>query len=363
MNKVKTCVYAIALNEIKHVEKFVEASKEADLILVCDTGSTDGTPELLEKLGVTVYRITQRPWRFDQARNTALNLIPADIDICLSIDLDEYLQPGWSTTLDREWQRHNGKIKRISYDYIWSWKEDNVTPDLRFFADKVHHRHGFRWCHPCHETLYWEGSGECLHVSIPNIVLHHRPDPTKSRGQYLHLLKMAVEEDPSNDRMAHYYARELMFRGQYQEAINEFQRHLSLPKAQWKEERASSLRYMSRCQRYLGKTHDSLQTAVKATLECDNVRETWLELARSAYTVEDWSTCFWASTKCLSILKSTNSYMNDSACWGYEPYDLAAMSSFFIGFYSKAKEYGSEALRLNPADERLAKNLEIYNQK
>jgi glycosyltransferase involved in cell wall biosynthesis len=88
VNKVKTCVYAIALNEIKHVDKFMEASKDADVVLVCDTGSTDGTVERLRELGAVVHCIKQQPWRFDVPRNTALNLIPSDIDICLSIDLD-----------------------------------------------------------------------------------------------------------------------------------------------------------------------------------------------------------------------------------------------------------------------------------
>lgn len=363
MNKVKTCVYAISLNEIKHVEKFMEANKGANLVLVCDTGSTDGTPELLEKLGAKVYRITQRPWRFDVPRNTALSLIPNDIDICLSIDLDEYLQPGWAEAIDREWQKHDGKIKRISYDYIWNWKPDNITPDLRFFADKIHHRQGFRWKHPCHETLYWEGEGDCLHISIPDVILHHRADNAKSRGQYLHLLKAAVDEEPNNDRMSHYYGRELMFKSMNEEAVVELTRHLALPNAQWKEERATSLRFISRCQKNLGKLVESQETALKAVMECSTVRETWLELARIAHVRDDWHTSFWASTKCLSIPTPTQSYMNDPSCWSFEPYDLAAISAYYLGIYEKAKEYGHEAVRLNPNDERLQQNLKFYMAK
>jgi glycosyltransferase involved in cell wall biosynthesis len=195
----------------------MEASKDADLILVCDTGSTDGTVERLKELGALVYEIRQKPWRFDVPRNTALNLIPADIDICLSIDLDEYLQPGWAEALDAEWQRAEGQLKRISYDYIWNWKSDGVTPDVRFYADKIHHRHGYYWRHPCHETLYWEGDGHEQRAVIPGIVLHHRADLSKSRGQYQPLLKLAVDESPDNDRMSHYYGRELMFYGKYEQ--------------------------------------------------------------------------------------------------------------------------------------------------
>lgn len=356
MNKVKTCVYAIALNEIKFVDQFMDHCEEADLVLVCDTGSTDGTVKRLRERGAAVYEIIQRPWRFDVPRNTALNLIPPDIDICLSIDLDEFLQPGWSAAIDREWQRTNGAIKRIAYDYIWNWQADGVTPDVRFYADKIHHRQDFRWRHPCHETLYYEGLGEELRVAIPDVVLHHRADPTKSRGQYLPLLKMAIDEDPTNDRMAHYYARELMFRSQWAEAITEFQRHLNMPNAQWREERSSSLRYISRCYRQLGKTEESQDWAVKSTLEWPWSREPWLELARAAYFNKDWQTCYWACNKCLAITERRMSYMTDGACWGPEPYDLAGIAAWYIGLKEQSQKFCYEAYRLNPQDDRLKSN-------
>ena len=51
MNK-KICVYAIAKNEIKFVERWYESVKEADYVCVLDTGSTDGTFERFKELGV-----------------------------------------------------------------------------------------------------------------------------------------------------------------------------------------------------------------------------------------------------------------------------------------------------------------------
>jgi len=363
MNKVKTCVYTIALNEIRFVDKFMDHCAEADLVLVCDTGSTDGTAERLKDRGATVYTIAQRPWRFDIPRNTALNLIPDDIDICLSIDLDEFLQPGWSDAIDRVWQEKQGKISRIAYDYIWNWKEDGITPDVRFYADKIHHRKNYRWRHPCHETLYYQGDDQEIRITIPEVILHHRADHTKSRSQYLPLLKLAVDEDPTNDRMCHYYARELMFRGQYLEAIAEFQRHLSLESATWAEERASSLRYIARCYRHLGKDHESQIWAVKSTLEWPWSREPWLELARSSHSYKDWQTCYWASEKCLGITERKMTYISDGTCWGAEPYDHAALSAYYLELYDKAFVYGSKAVDLDPENHRLQENLKFYREK
>jgi hypothetical protein len=41
--------------------------------------------------------------------------------------------------------------------------------------------------------------------------IHHHPDNDKSRGQYLPMLEMAVDEEPFNARNLYYYARELFF--------------------------------------------------------------------------------------------------------------------------------------------------------
>lgn len=354
VDRVKTCVYTIALNEIKHVDKFMAASAEADVILVADTGSTDGTVERLKELGATVYSITQRPWRFDIPRNTALSLVPGDIDICLAIDLDEYLQPGWSEAIDRHWQQHDGNIQRIAYDYIWNWRADG-TPDVRFHADKIHHRRGYRWRHPCHETLYWEGSGPENRVTINELQLQHHADPNKSRGQYLPLLKMSVTEDPVNDRMSHYYGRELMFYNHYQEAIVELKRHLTLPTATWQEERCSSMRFIARCYHRLRNHVEAMNWALRATIEWPHSREPWLELARVSYDV-DWATCYWAVTKCLAIKERGLSYISDGACWGSEPYDLGGIAAWYSGNQERSREWCLEAYKLNPMDPRLYKN-------
>lgn len=87
MNKV--CVYAIAKDEEQFVERWVESVSPADKIIVLDTGSTDNTVDKLTALGVEVTQIHYEHFRFDQARNDCLDLIPEEYNIRVSIDLDE----------------------------------------------------------------------------------------------------------------------------------------------------------------------------------------------------------------------------------------------------------------------------------
>ena len=101
---MKVCVYAICKNESKFVERWVESMREADGVFVLDTGSADGTPELLASLGVNVHVEEIQPWRFDRARNRSLELVPHDADICICTDLDEVLHPGWRALLEAAWK-------------------------------------------------------------------------------------------------------------------------------------------------------------------------------------------------------------------------------------------------------------------
>ena len=42
---MKIAVYAISKNEEQFVERFCESARQADIILIADTGSTDNTVE------------------------------------------------------------------------------------------------------------------------------------------------------------------------------------------------------------------------------------------------------------------------------------------------------------------------------
>lgn len=97
-----------------------------------------------------------------------------------------------------------------------------------------------------HEVLKWVGEGvPGPTVTVEGMQLDHHPDPTKSRGQYLPLLELSVEEEPEDDRNTHYLGREYMYRGRWDDCIRTLEHHLSMPTATWKDERAASMRYIA----------------------------------------------------------------------------------------------------------------------
>ena len=231
----------------------MDSMSEADDICVLDTGSTDDTVERLKARGAHVEQKIIAPWRFDVARNKSLKLIPKDADICCCIDLDEQFQPGWREKLERAWQPDT---TRARYRYTWSFLPDGREGCV-FWTDKIHKNGCYRWVNPVHEVLQYLGEGGERFVDAEGVQLDHHPDPSKSRGQYLPLLELAVREDPQNDRNRHYLGREYMFRGEWARAVSTLKAHLAMPQAVWRDERCASMRYIARCLRHLGREDEA----------------------------------------------------------------------------------------------------------
>lgn len=347
---MRIAVYTIAKNEEQFVKRWYESAKDADYLFILDTGSTDNTVALAQELGIDVEIEVIDPWRFDTARNLALGYLPHDIDYCIALDMDEVLVEGWRGHL---YNPYRNNITRPRYKYTWSWKEDG-TPGLQYGGDKIHSRYGFEWKHPVHEVLTAQSETQ----DWCGLEIHHFPDQTKSRGQYFPLLQLAVQEDPDDDRNSHYLAREYFFHDMYEEAKKEFIRHLSLPRATWKPERSASMRYLAKCD-----SSNRLYWLLRASKECPDRREAWVELAKYFYEKEKWKQCFYAATQALNIKEKPLEYICDQVAWGSAPHDYAAIAAYRLEFYHEAYFHGANAAKISPSDQRLQDNLKFYLQK
>ena len=114
-------------------------------------------------------------------------------------------------------------------------------------------------------------------ITTDEITLKHYPDDKKSRSSYLPLLELAVKEEPDNDRNMHYLGREYMYYGRYEEAINTLKKHLNMESATWKAERCASLRFISRCYRYLKDYDNAIKYGLLSIAEFPYSREPYYE--------------------------------------------------------------------------------------
>ncbi len=355
---MKIYVYAICKNEEAFAEKWMASMGEADGVVVCDTGSTDGTAEKLRSLGAAVYSIVIDPWRFDTPRNVSLDLVPADADICVCTDLDEILEPGWREKLERVW---TPGVTHVRYMYTWRFNPDG-TRGHTFWYEKIHARKGYRWVHPVHEVLQYTGEVPEKYASAPDIQLNHFPDPAKSRGQYLPLLELSHKENPQDAATTFWLGREYMFYSQHDKAIETLKAHLKLESG-WDMERCASMRFIARCWQAKGNTAEAKRWLYRAIAESPGTREPYVDMAKLAYALSDWQLTYAMAELALRITEKPTAYLTEEVCWGFSPYDLGAIAGYRIGLYARSRELARQACVLCPGDTRLKKNLDLIGEK
>ena len=352
---MKIAVYTIALNEAAHAERWANSCAEADYRIVADTGSSDDTVERLTRAGVTVHRVAVRPWRFDVARNTAMALLPADVDICCAMDMDRYLAPGWREKLEAAWLPGTTALfNRVEYRA----RPDDPAVLRGWPAKNFHHRWGYRFKRPVHEALTYDGdevTRECADIVMTEVQDHGK----ETRRQYLPLMELAHREDPDDAQICFWLGRDYMWAERPAEAIPLLERYLGLPGATWGEERSEAMRYLARMQ-----PDRRMHWLDKARLEAPHRREVWHDLAEELHGQADWLNLFWAAANGIEKTRRTNSYLDDAQVWGFRLYDLGAIAAWHLNAMDRAVEWGEQALALASDGQRhrLKNNLDFFRE-
>lgn len=351
--KYKIYVYAISKNEEKFVDRWMDSVKEADGIYVLDTGSSDSTVKKLKAKGAIVKKKTFTTFRFDEARNESLKMVPEDADICICIDIDEVLEKGWRKKLEKIWEPN---LTRLKYNYIWSFDEYG-NPAVNFYSEKIHARKGYKWTHPVHEILEYDGIENTK--LAPDFTISHYPDPNKSRGSYLPLLELSVKESPEDDRNMHYLGREYMYYKMYNESIDTLIKHLNLKSATWKDERSASMRFICRDYQGLGRLDEARLWVNKAKEETPYLREPYVESALLEYNNDNFKEAEKDLEIALTIEKPYKSYINEVFCYNSTIYDLLSICKFNTGKIAEAIYYVDLAIKEDPNNTRLKDNKKI----
>lgn len=357
----KIAVYAICKNEESFAERFMRSMEGADAVYVLDTGSTDRTVEILRDFGAVVEQHIFKPWRFDDARNASLDLVPYRYNICACIDLDEVMSPGWADAIRSAWATgYSSRVNRLRYKYVWSHTPDPANSGafvegVTYWADKIHGRHSHFWKGAVHETMRTRGTIREEQLYAQGFQIDHWPDDSKSRSDYLPLLELTVGEDPTNDRNTYYLAREYMYRGMKEQAAAMFRRHLELPSANWDAERSRSMQYLASV---ISNKMEQEMWLMRACAECPGMREPWIALAWFYYMKQCYAEALGPVTRALAITERPMTYICDPGAWDYQLHDLAGTVMWKLGMPGPALEQARIAAAMNPQLERLVKNVE-----
>lgn len=345
---MKIGIYAPALNEIDNVDSWYNSCKDADEIYVADTGSTDGTDVKLRNLGVKVTSISILPWRFDDAFNAAMNLLPSTVDVCIRLDLDERLTPGWKDALLRAW---TPGTTRLRYKYVWSWKDQNV-PGQYWWGDRIHSRVGYRWRGATHEGLCARiPESECY---THELEIHHFSKP-KNKTNDLPLLLEAVVENPTDSRLKSYLAREYMYTGQYSLSANTYKEFLSMPSN--RIERGAAMLNLAIVDHF-NKEYWLLESA---KILPDH-RDPFFNLCQYYYDQHMWENCVKFGEIALSITIHPLTYISSEEAWGPKIHDLLSVAYWSVQEYQKSADQCRLALEFDRENPRLISNYNLITE-
>jgi hypothetical protein len=211
---LKTAAYTICKNEIDKVEQWIYYTKEFDYRVILDTGSTDGTYEAFKKVpNIILDQFIMEDFRFDVPRNKNLNMVPKDVDWCLSPDVDEYFSINVLEQMEKT-IKENPLVTDIACTRLDIYsKEVFVGPPKHIGTNKIHKRFDYDWKMPIYEHLSYIGKKSELEVFNHQIFLIHDQNINKPRSQlYFELMKKEFKNNPNNNWNNWFLANEYYIR-------------------------------------------------------------------------------------------------------------------------------------------------------
>jgi glycosyltransferase involved in cell wall biosynthesis len=211
--KETICLNMIVKNEAPVIERCLASVKDhIDYWVICDTGSTDGTQEIIrEFLKDIPGELHECPWKnFEHNRNEALNYAKGKADYLLMIDADEEL-----AFIDSE---GFPPLELDCYSAVVKEVNNNVSYN-RFLLIK--NSCNWRWKGVVHETL------ECDQFSLgrlANVVnLSRTEDGARSRDPQKYLkdalvLEEALKTEPNNSRYYFYLGQSYLNAKEYEKS-------------------------------------------------------------------------------------------------------------------------------------------------
>lgn len=236
------CLNMIVKNETRVIRRCLESVKPIiDYWVIVDTGSTDGTQEMIKEFMKDVPgELHERPWvDFAHNRNQALDFAKNKADYVLIIDADEVLE-----------RDSNFALPELDKDFYYITTKYGGTRYVR--VQLVNNHLDWRWGGVVHEAI------DCLQAKtmdtlqgIANVVFtdgFRSTDPQKYHKDAL-VLEAALAKEPNNTRNQFYLAQSYRDAQEYELALKHYKKRFEM--GGWDEERFWSLMQIALIQEWL----------------------------------------------------------------------------------------------------------------
>lgn len=196
---MKITLYAICKNEKKNIEKFIQNSSRFSHVVVVDTGSIDGTPELLRQHGIEVYEHSQLKNEFDFsiARNIALSYVKTDW--AFSLDFNEEIDNFFPESLQAI-EKEFTAFKHLRFD------DDGEGDPRQSFEvhTRLHRTKNYKWVNAVHEIPVFIPTEDHDNEMVADTTIKITKNIVKSVSKQLFYLSICEREHLKNPQNWYY---------------------------------------------------------------------------------------------------------------------------------------------------------------
>jgi glycosyltransferase involved in cell wall biosynthesis len=346
--RTNICLNMIVKNETKVLERLFRSVKDyVDYYVIVDTGSTDGTPELIKQLmdGFGIEgEVHSRPWvNFGVNRQQALELavqagrsewllfIDADEELGVSDpDFWKQLQPGVSYELEKH---HSGL--RYAVPHLINVKKAQ-----------------WRWEAPVHNYLVHVGGDKRRQIRKDVWIIYHPGQGAKSHGmtqeeKYLRdarLLEEHLKEHPNNARSQFYLAQSYKHAGHHQKAYEAYRKRVKMNG--WIEETFMAQLETGRVARLLEKSEDVVLRELLAAYEMRPVRaEPLFELASYYRLQKMYGKAYLFARAGVQTRRPNDALFVAQDVYDWRLLDELGVSAYWVAQYAESKAACEQILK------------------
>jgi glycosyltransferase involved in cell wall biosynthesis len=327
-----------------------------DEIVIVDTGSSDGTPDLARRYTDTVVTI---PWPddFSAARQEAFDRATGDW-VCW-LDADDVVRGA---------EHIRGLTAQAAPDvhgFYWRYvygRDASGRSTCEFWRERCVRNDGsFRWQGRVHETLWSSGPGRLVRSDAVVVEHHSPPDRAEAKSRRnLALLEREVRDSEGRPsaRLLFYLGREHDGLGDIDAALSAFERCAAA--STWDEERYVTQLHLSDLHRRAGRFDAAIDADLRSLTICPHWPNAYFSLAETYYFLADWHKVIHWTDLGRAMPEPDTLQIMDPTAYRYRWLIYYTNALYHVGSVDDARAWTARALQQVPDDSQHLANLRFF---
>jgi glycosyltransferase involved in cell wall biosynthesis len=327
-----------------------------DELVVVDTGSTDGTPEVARRY---TDRVLAFAWCDDFAAARQFAFDQAIGDWVCWLDADDVVHgAGAIRSLVDVAPPHVGGF---SWRYVYG-RDARGNVACEFWRERcVRHDGSYRWTGRVHEVLVACRPSELQRSDA--VYVEHNSPPDRSVVKNRRNLDLLEREyaacgDRPSARLLFYLGREYADAGRLDEAVAMLTR--CVRESSWDEERYLAQLQIADLHRRRACFTASIDADLHALTICPHWSQAYFDLAQTYYYLRDWHKVVHWTDVGRAMPAPDSSHFVDPAAIGYRWIIFYTNALYHVGAVAEAQRWTRRALALCPDDEQHLANLGYF---